>query len=162
MSMTTNNPLIDHNFDSSQLTNLSLGETIIGALSMPDYYRADTQTPLFSWIILTNKQLILLGRPDSKYFKLNSALKISRNKNREGITIIVLKSSWKQCIIRGCFGSCEDQLIKILQAATRIAFERDKLPAKGKLPAIPMHLVVAALLMLVGLVGVWVSIVRLL
>lgn len=128
---------------------------------MPDYYRADLQTPLFTWIILTNKQLILLGEADPKYFKLNAALKITRNKNREGVTTIVIKSSWKQCIIRGCFGSCEDQLIKILQVATRISAERNILANRDAGSPLAFYkLAISAVLLGLSLATIWIVIIK--
>ena len=112
--------LIDASFDcAQQLKTIDLQENLLAAVPFPHYYRADSQSPLYSWIVLTDQRLTLISKKLHQRYVLSKIQYLEMSKSMDGYSQINIKSLWRNTIIRGYFGKTEDKLIKTLQLASQ-------------------------------------------
>ncbi|MFA5929070.1 MAG: hypothetical protein WC838_07220 [Candidatus Margulisiibacteriota bacterium] len=110
--------LIEPSFDlASVLKNFRFQETLLAAVKLPDHYRADLQSPLFNWLVLTDSHLVLSGDDAFWQFDLPKISALDYGQDKDGCARITISYPWKNVTLKGYFGSAEEKLVKALQLA---------------------------------------------
>jgi len=112
--------LIDPSFNLARdLKSFNFDETLLAALRLPTYYKADSQTPQLTWMVVTDHHLIFSGPKTFWQFRYSGISAIDLCKEKSGVLKIVIQRFWKTKVLRGYLGDLEDKLIPALQIAAQ-------------------------------------------
>ncbi|MFH1428796.1 MAG: hypothetical protein ABIH39_03530 [Candidatus Margulisiibacteriota bacterium] len=116
--MSADTQLIDPSFNLAEdLKSFRFDESLLAAVRLPQYYRADPYAPQLKWLILTDRHLILSGRDILRQFRLSRVSGINLTRDREGYTRINIQYLWDTYVIKGYFGGLESRIVRTLQLA---------------------------------------------